>query len=267
MNTKKPLILIVNDDGINSKGINFIIELLKNRGEIIVVAPQKEQSAKSNSLTINEDIRIKQVFKSKNLSKYFCTGTPTDCVKIAINKIVKRLPNLCISGINHGSNSSINVYYSGTVAAALEASINGIPSLAFSLLDYSSNPNFYEAKEYILNIINKILQTNISDFNYKYKNYIQSKLCLNINIPNVKKDKIKGVRVCRQARSKWIENYISTDNKESFRLTGKLNNLDKNDKNDKNDLSLLEENFITVVPINPDRTFYEMLKQINYLDE
>ena len=184
---KKPLILVTNDDGINAPGLRILIKLMHKIGDVFVVAPNKPRSGCSQSITINSIINCRQI-KSKilNIKEYECSGTPADCVKIAVNELMTRKPDLCVSGINHGANSSINVIYSGTMSAAVEAGIEGIKSIGFSLLDYSWNADFKPCES----IIEKIC---LSVLNQRKENLI-----LNVNFPS-KTKKFKGIIVCRQA--------------------------------------------------------------------
>jgi 5'-nucleotidase len=150
---KKPLILVTNDDGITAKGIRSLIEVMSEIGEVIVVAPDKPQSAMGHAITINNMLYLNKIDNiNPNITEYSCSGTPVDCVKLAVAEILKRKPDLCVSGVNHGSNSSINVIYSGTMSAAIEAGIEGIPAIGFSLLDFDWNANFDEIKPFIKKI-------------------------------------------------------------------------------------------------------------------
>ena len=193
----KPLILVTNDDGINAPGIRNLISVMKEIGDVIVVAPDSPQSGMGHAITINSTLHTSKITpKNSKTIEYSCSGTPADCVKLAINELMPRKPDLCVSGINHGSNSSINVIYSGTMSAAIEAGIEGVPAIGFSLLDYKWNANFEESK----NFIKKITLTAL-------KNGIPNGVVLNVNIPSVKKSKIKGVKVCRQAKAFWDEEF------------------------------------------------------------
>ena len=170
---KKPLILIVNDDGINAPGIRKLISIMNDFGEVLVVAPDGPQSGKGHAITIESTIRCDKVsIDDGPQTEYSCSGTPVDCVKLAVNKLITRKPDLCVSGINHGSNSSINVIYSGTMSAAVEGSLEGIPSIGFSLLDYSHEANFSEGERYIRKITQSVLNNSLPDG-----------VCLNVNIP------------------------------------------------------------------------------------
>lgn len=184
-----PTILVTNDDGIHAPGILNLIESVKDLGEIIVVAPDKPQSGMGHAITIGSPLRLQRVNLMDGVQAWSCSGTPVDCVKIAVDKILHRKPDLCISGINHGANHSINVIYSGTMSAALEASIESIPSIGFSLLDHSVEADFTAAKKYARIIIQAILKENNLD----------KHLCLNVNFPNVAEELIQGIKFCRQA--------------------------------------------------------------------
>ena len=220
---QRPLILIVNDDGINAPGIRKLISIMNDFGEVVVVAPDGPQSGKSHAITIEDTIRCDKVkIDDGPQEEYSCSGTPVDCVKIALNKLLTRKPDLCVSGINHGSNSSINVIYSGTMSAAVEGSLEGIPSIGFSLLDYSHNADFSEGEEYVRKIIESILEKGLPEG-----------VCLNVNIPKtVEGREIKGIKVCRQAKANWEEEFDERQDPKGRRyywLTGKFVNYDKGD--------------------------------------
>ncbi|MBT7726977.1 MAG: 5'/3'-nucleotidase SurE, partial [Flavobacteriales bacterium] len=195
---KKPLILVVNDDGINAPGIRKLISIINDFGEVVVVAPDGPQSGKGHAITIESTIRCdKVIIDDGPQTEYSCSGTPVDCVKLAVNKLITRKPDLCVSGINHGSNSSINVIYSGTMSAAVEGALEGIPSIGFSLLDYSHEADFSEGEKYIREITQSVLDNNLPNG-----------VCLNVNIPKSVDDKeIKGIKVCRQAKANWVEEF------------------------------------------------------------
>ena len=166
-----PLILVTNDDGIYSPGLRYLINILNNIGKVVVVAPYSPQSAQSHAITINEPISCDKIkIDNGKQLEFICSGTPVDCVKLALSEILDKKPDLCVSGINHGSNASINVIYSGTVSAAVEASIHEIPSVGFSILDYSENTELKHTEKYIIHIVNKLLNS-------------EKNVCLNVNIP------------------------------------------------------------------------------------
>ena len=248
----KPLILVTNDDGINAPGIRTLINVMKDVGDIIVVAPDSPQSGMGHAITINSTLHSSRITpKDSEIIEYSCSGTPADCVKLAINELMPRKPDLCVSGINHGSNSSINVIYSGTMSAAIEAGIEGVPAIGFSLLDYRWDANFSESKDFIKKITENAL-----------KNGIPKGVVLNVNIPSVAKSKIKGVKVCRQAKGYWEDTYdkrISPLGKEYYWLTGNFVNQENSEETDEWALS---KGYVSVVPISYDMTSYEDLKKI-----
>src|SRR6476619_4481200 len=191
---KKPVILITNDDGITAPGIKNLIEAVKDLGKVVVVAPDKPQSGMGHAITIVVPLRLHKVNFFENIEAYQCTGTPVDCVKLAVDKVLHHKPDICLSGINHGANHSINVIYSGTMSAAVEAAIESIPSVGFSLLDYSIEADFTGAKKYAGVLVEHLL-------NHKYDKH----LCLNVNIPPVDENLLRGLKVCRQAYAKYQE--------------------------------------------------------------
>lgn len=249
----KPLILVTNDDGITAPGIRALVKIMNDFGDVYVVAPDSPQSAKSNALTLDKPIRCNSIKIDSGLKNEFaCSGTPVDCVKIALNKVLPRKPDLCVSGINHGSNSSINVIYSGTVSAAMEASLNGVPSIAFSILDYSFSTSFSESEYFIRKIVKKVLSNEFSD-----------SICLNVNIPKSNANKkIKGIKVCQQAVAKWKEEFIERHDAKGdlyYWLTGKFI---CDDKNNKTDEWALNNQYVSIVPVKFDLTSFEMIKEI-----
>ncbi len=195
---EKPLILVTNDDGITAPGIRTLIEVMKTIGEVVVVAPDSPQSGMGHAITVNNTLYLNKVSASdSSILEYTCSGTPVDCVKMAINEILHRKPDLCVSGINHGSNSSINVIYSGTMSAAVEAGIEGIPAIGFSLCDYNWNANFEPTKAFVEKITRQVLQ-----------NGLPSNTVLNVNFPNLEETNINGIKICRQAKAFWQEKFI-----------------------------------------------------------
>ncbi|WP_374401217.1 5'/3'-nucleotidase SurE [Flavobacterium sp.] len=249
----KPLILVTNDDSIVAPGIRALIEVMKELGEVVVVAPDSPQSAMGHAITINNTLKLEKVHLDKDLEQeYSCSGTPVDCVKIAVNEILKRKPDLCVSGINHGSNSSINVIYSGTMSAAVEAGIEGIPAIGFSLLDYSWDADFDPIKSHVKQITSEVL-----------KNGLPEGVILNINFPKLSKEDIKGVKICRQAKAMWQEEFDKRTNpqgKEYYWLTGKFVNLDKGTDTDE---WALENGYISIVPVQFDLTAHHAMQQLN----
>ncbi|WP_417873174.1 5'/3'-nucleotidase SurE [Xanthomarina gelatinilytica] len=254
--TEKPLILVTNDDGITAPGIRALIEVMKELGDVVVVAPDSPQSGMGHAITINSMLHLERVYIDEgNQEEYSCSGTPADCVKLAVREILKRKPDLCVSGINHGSNSSINVIYSGTMSAALEAGIEGIPAIGFSLLDYNYNANFEVAKKYAKTIAKNALEKGIPE-----------QVVLNVNVPNLPEKDMKGIKVCRQARANWEEEFDkrqSPQGKDYYWLTGKFVNLDHGDDTDE---WALENGYISVVPVQFDLTAHHAITTLNTWD-
>lgn len=253
---RKPLILVVNDDGITANGIRNLIKIMNDFGDVVVVAPDSPQSGKSHAITLEETIRCDKVkIDNGPQTEYSCSGTPVDCVKLALNKLLDRKPDLCVSGINHGSNSSINVIYSGTMSAAIEGALDGIPSIGFSLLDYSKDADFSESTAFIRLITKQVLKNGLNDG-----------ICLNVNIPkSINQQKIRGIRVCRQARANWVEEFEErTDPKgrSYYWLTGKFINYDKADDTDE---WALANQYVSVVPVQFDVTSHPSLASIKKL--
>tara|TARA_B100001939_G_scaffold58704_1_gene47868 strand:+ start:708 stop:1478 length:771 start_codon:yes stop_codon:yes gene_type:complete len=253
---ERPLILVTNDDGINAPGIRTLISIMKDIGDIVVVAPDSPQSGMGHAITINSTLHSSRITpKDSEITEYSCSGTPADCVKLAINELMPRKPDLCVSGINHGSNSSINVIYSGTMSAAIEAGIEGIPAIGFSLLDYRWNADFEQSKSFISMITLNALN-----------NGIPKGVVLNVNIPSVRKSDIKGVKICRQAMAYWIEEFDKRKNplgQEYYWLTGKFINEDLGEDTDE---WALNNNFISIVPVKFDLTAHHAIKGLNQWD-
>lgn len=257
MSKDRPLILITNDDGITAPGIRTLIQVMKDLGDICVVAPDSPQSGMGHAITINDTLYCDKVVieKESRHQEYSCSGTPVDCVKLAVNEILKRKPDLCVSGINHGSNSSINVIYSGTMSAAVEAGTLGIPSIGFSLLDYSLEANFEPVKDFVFKIAKECLE-----------NGLPKGTVLNVNFPKLKKEEIKGIKVCRQANAHWIEKFDKRVNplgREYYWLTGEFINEDKGEDTDE---WALKHGFVSVVPVQFDLTAHHVIKDINSWD-
>ena len=253
---KRPLILVTNDDGINAPGIRTLVSVIKDIGDVIVVAPDSPQSGMGHAITINSTLHSSRITpKNSEIIEYSCSGTPADCVKLAINELMPRKPDLCVSGINHGSNSSINVIYSGTMSAAIEAGIEGVPAIGFSLLDYSWNADFSHSKD----LIRKITLNALN-------NGIPKGVVLNVNIPAVKKSDIKGVKICRQAKAYWVEEFDKRKNplgQEYYWLTGKFVNKDQGEDTDE---WALKNNYISIVPVEFDLTAHHAIQGLNEWD-
>lgn len=251
----KPLILITNDDGIVAPGIKALIEVASSFGEVVVVAPDSPQSGQGHAITLEQPLRLRKVDPFNGIEAYECSGTPVDCVKLAKNVILKgREIDLCLSGINHGANSSINVIYSGTMSAAMEASIEGIDSIGFSLLDYSFDADFSEAKKVVKSLVKKMLDKKLSG----------CKL-LNVNIPSGKE--IKGMKVCRQGEGNWVEDFqegLDPRGQKYYWLTGKFVNYDAGNDTD---IWALENGFVSIVPTGHDLTVHATIDNLKYLED
>jgi 5'-nucleotidase len=252
----KPLILVTNDDGITAPGIKNLVEVASKYGEVVVVAPNKPQSGQGHAITLNDPLRLKEVKVFENIVSFECSGTPVDCVKLAKNVILKdRKIDLCVSGINHGSNASINILYSGTMSAAMEASIEGIDSIGFSLCDFSYNADFTAAKKYADIIIAEVL-----------KNGMGSTKLLNVNIPMGGEDFIKGMKVCKQGEGYWVEDFqegLDPAGRKYYWLTGKY--IDQ-DTNPHADIKALEHNYVSIVPCGHDLTLYSAFDDLQNLN-
>ncbi len=248
---KKPLILITNDDGIFAPGLRKLIEIARQLGNVVVVAPEASQSGMSHAITVRAPLRLRKITEEKNFKEYSCNGTPVDAVKMGEQLIVRGKPDLVLSGINHGSNASVNIIYSGTMAAVLEATIDGIPAIGFSLLNYSSDADFSAVDEYIKAIIVNVL-----------KNGLPEGICLNVNIPAIKKEDIKGIKICRQAKGRWEEEFDErTDphNRNYYWLTGVFQN---GDSAPDTDSWALANNYISVVPVHYDFTSHKTIPEV-----
>lgn len=254
----KPLILISNDDSITSKGINHLVEIAKKIGEVVVVAPHSPQSAKAHAITIAEPLRM---YKSKvfgdDVVAYSCTGTPVDCIKLAKSHLLKgRKPDIVLSGINHGSNASISVIYSGTMGAALEGAVDNIPSVGFSVCDYDHECELKHTTKWIEKVIKDILKNGMTD----YTGY-------NVNFPAYETGEIKGLKVCRQNKGAWDEQFHErTDpyNGNYFWMAGDYKS--REDATD-TDVYALANNYVSLVPCHIDLTNYDALKDASRLEE
>jgi len=253
---KKPLILITNDDGITAPGIRTLIKVMNSIGDVVVVAPDNPQSGMGHAITLDSTLHCKEEHIDNGpQTEYSTSGTPADCIKLAIHEILDRRPDLCVSGINHGSNSSINVIYSGTMSAAIEAGIEGIPAIGFSLLDYNWDANFKPFEDYIKTITLNVLQ-----------NRLPEGIVLNVNFPKLEEKDIRGVKICRQAKANWMEEFDKRKNphgKDYYWLTGKFVNLDKGEDTDE---WALNNGFVSIVPVQFDLTAHHFIQNLNTWD-
>lgn len=250
----RPLILVTNDDGITAKGIRSLIEVMKEFGDVFVVAPDSPQSGMGHAVTINGILRLEEV-KLDGVKAWASNGTPVDCVKLAIYHVMHRKPDLLVSGINHGANSSINVIYSGTMSAAVEGAVENIPSVGFSLLDHDADADFSVAMDVARTVTRNILMNGIA-----------GGTCLNVNIPKLKAEELKGIKVCRQAKAFWedaFEKRIDPSGKPYFWLTGEFNNSDKGEDTDE---WALHNGYASVVPVHYDLTAHHAMATLNTWD-
>lgn len=250
-NKAKPVILITNDDDITSKGIRSLVEAVRELGTVVVVAPDSPQSGMGHAITIGNPLRMTKVNIFDGIESYQTSGTPVDCVKLAVDKILQGKPDICLSGINHGANHSINVIYSGTMSAAMEAAIENIPSIGFSLLDYSNDADFTAAKQIVHKMVSEILGKKMPDH-----------FLLNVNIPKGTPEEIKGIKICKQAYAKYEEDFnerLDPHGKKYYWLTGEFVNFDKARDTD---VWALANNYVSVVPVQFDLTNYDLKKKL-----
>ncbi|WP_434980492.1 5'/3'-nucleotidase SurE [Daejeonia sp. YH14] len=251
---QKPLILVTNDDGITAPGIRRLVEFMNEIGDVVVVAPNSPQSGKGHAITINSTLTYEEINLDGPQKDFSLSGTPVDCVKFALDKVLTRKPDLVVSGINHGANSSINVIYSGTMSAAVEAGVEGLQAIGFSLLDFSWDADFLPAKKYIQDIVRKVLE-----------NPMPKGIVLNVNIPKLPENEIKGIKVCKQADAKWEESFderINPHGKKYYWLTGYFNNMDHSENADETALS---KGYISIVPVKFDLTAHEYLEKLSHV--
>ena len=253
---KDKLFLITNDDGIHARGLEALIELVRPYGKVMVIAPEDGQSGMSHAITVKYPIRLRKLDEQKGLVVYSSNGTPVDCVKLALSKLLDKKPDMLLAGINHGSNSSSSIIYSGTMAAAIEGCINGIPSIGYSLLDYSPEANFRSILKYAKIILESALEKGIP-----------ADTCLNVNFPVNTYQKIKGIRICRQNKGVWKEEFEQRQDpmhRDYFWLTGEFQNLEP-EAQDTDEWALVN-NYVSIVPIHIDLTAYKVLDKIRDWD-
>ena len=252
----KPLILVTNDDGINAPGLAALTDVVREYGDVVVVAPEQSQSGMSHAITIKQPLRVKRLDYTTSFKRYSVNGTPVDCVKLAFNQLLKYKPDLLVSGINHGSNASVSVVYSGTMGAAIEGGINKVKSIGFSILDYSKNADFSASKVYSKKIIDQVMLNGLG-----------KGICLNVNFPVGSIEEIRGVKVCRQTDGHWQEEYDKRKdpfNRDYYWLTGYFNNSEPEAED--TDEWALRNKYVSVVPISTDYTSFgqmETLKKWN----
>ena len=258
MAKEKPLILVSNDDGITARGIRTLVELMTQLGEVVVVAPNSPQSGMGHAITVANPLRLdlSTAFDGGligGITAYECSGTPADCVKLAKHHVLKdRKPDLVVSGINHGSNSSVSVLYSGTMSAAIEAAIEGLPAIGFSLCDYSHEADFSHTHEWVKRIASQVLEHGLP-----------AGVALNVNIPAKGAGEIRGIKVCRQANASWQEDFDTRKDpygRRYFWMTGSFVNHDRGEDTDE---WALAHHHVSIVPCGFDLTAYHALAALN----
>ncbi|MBI1802934.1 MAG: 5'/3'-nucleotidase SurE [Ignavibacteriae bacterium] len=251
--TKKRLkILVSNDDGIDAPGIQALAGEMKKLGDVTVIAPDKQRSAVGHAITMNYPLRASKFYKNGEFFGYAIEGTPADCVKLAIRSLLPEKPDILVSGVNHGSNTAINIIYSGTVSAATEGTILGIPSIAISLTTYGSEPDFRYAALFARKLAEMVARKGLPEATL-----------LNVNVPAIQKKEIKGVRVTRQGKTRWDDTFDvrrDPNDKEYYWLTGKLEVIDTSDDTD--EIAVMN-NYISITPIQYDLTDYATLAKIH----
>lgn len=247
MNSEK-LILVTNDDSVSAKGIHSLVKVAAQFGRVVVVAPDKPQSGMGHAITIGHPLRLEKSSLFGEIEAYSCSGTPVDCVKLAIYELLRCKPDLILSGINHGENTSTNVLYSGTMSAAIEGAMEGIPSIGFSLADYHADADF-EATQFFSQQIIKA----------SFDNPFPKNVCLNVNVPKLKKEAIKGIRFTHQAHAFWADSFIKREDqfgKNYYWLTGEFSTIDLRENTD---LHAMRDGFVSVVPTQFDLTAYSQM--------
>lgn len=251
MTKKKPTILVVNDDGITAPGIKVLIEEMQKVGHVVVVAPDSPQSGMGHAITIGKPLRLDRVELYEGVEMYKCSGTPADCVKLAVHQVFKgKKPDICVSGINHGLNHSINVLYSGTMSAAVEGAIEAIPSIGFSLDNFAHDADFSHCRPYLVAVAQQVLA-----------NGLPKGTLLNVNFPN--DPAIKGIKICRQAGGHYVEEFeerVDPHNRSYFWMTGKF---DLQDRGEDTDSYALNNGYVAIVPTQFDMTAHHAIPELN----
>ena len=251
MAKEEPLILISNDDGIAAPGIRQLVEAIKPLGRVVVVAPDSPQSGMGHAVTISMPLRLRQVEVFEGVEAWECSGTPADCVKLARDQVLHRRPDFVFSGINHGSNSSVNVLYSGTMSAAIEAAIEGIPAMGFSLLSYQHDADMSSAGIVARKLAKQMIAHELPPGSV-----------FNVNIPYVPLADIKGVKVQRQAKAKWEEEFEERTDPHGRKYFWMVGNFKDYDNNEDTDLHALKNNYVSVVPVTFDLTDYKLMNMV-----
>lgn len=252
---QKPLIVVTNDDGISSKGIKKLIEVASEFGDLLIIAPDKPQSGMGHAITVNNIIRLDESGLYPDYQAYSCTGTPVDCIKMARHFLKERKPDLVVSGINHGANTSISVLYSGTMSAAVEGAIEGIPSVGFSLDSFEAKADFEGSKIVVRKVIQKMLSSKLPEG-----------FCLNVNIPDIPAEKLKGIKVCRAAKAYWKDELNERKDQHGRKYYWLAGEFENRDLGENTDLYALKKHYASIVPIHFDMTAYHLISEINNWD-
>jgi 5'-nucleotidase len=249
----KPLILVTNDDGVKATGLRTLVSIMRELGDVVTIASDRSMSGMGHAVTTQTPLMPRLIEELEGYREYVTNGTPTDNVKLGKHRLLPRKPDLVVSGINHGSNAAINIIYSGTMAAVLEASIDGIPAIGFSLSDYKHNADFSHVKRWVLKVTEKVLSEGLPEG-----------VCLNVNIPQISSQEIKGIKVCRQAKARWVEEFEErTDpyGRKYYWLGGSFENGDPHPDSDE---KALAENYVTVVPVQFDFTAHQYVDKLKF---
>ncbi|MCX6257346.1 MAG: 5'/3'-nucleotidase SurE [Bacteroidia bacterium] len=251
----KPLILVTNDDGINAKGIDQLIQIARRFGDVLVVAPDRGRSATSHTVTVNTPVYFSKIKEETGLIIYQCSGTSVDCVKFALNELNDQVPDFILAGINHGTNAAISIAYSGTMGAVMEGCIHGIPSAGFSLDDHHPDADFTMVSDFTKKIIDKLIS-----------NGLPHGVCLNVNFPLIQAHEVKGIKICRQASSKWVEKFDFSEDEHGiyFILAGDFYNFEP-DAVDTDDWAM-RHNYISIVPVEIDFTAHHAINSIKMFE-
>lgn len=256
MNTTRPLILVTNDDGFQAKGLKKLVSLMRPLGDVVVVSTEQPMSAKGHSITTAPTLVATLVKEAPGYREFVCNGTPVDCVKITYQWLLDRKPDLVVSGINHGSNASTNVIYSGTMGAAIEASMDGINAIGFSLDCYDPDADFDHLDDYVIAITKKVLTEGLP-----------AGVCLNVNFPNWNGKPFNGLRVCRQANAQWVEVYSETVDKNGgtcLKLGGRFI---FDDSGGDTDYEALQDYYVSVVPTQYDLTAKQFMEPLRHFEQ
>ncbi|MCG8340967.1 MAG: 5'/3'-nucleotidase SurE [Cytophagales bacterium] len=249
----KPLIIVTNDDGVTSKGIRILTELMASIGEVTVVAPDSPQSGMGHAITLDNPLRLYETDRYGKSKVYKCSGTPADCVKIAKSHVLgKKNADLIVSGINHGRNTSISVLYSGTMSAAIEGAIEGTPSIGYSLCEFAEDADFSHTYDYVLKIAEEVV-----------KNKLPKGVALNVNFPKKQEEAIKGIKICRQATTKWDEHFDKRADPMGHHYFWMARGYEIHDKGEDHDEWAIANNYVSVVPCQFDLTAHHAISILN----